>query len=65
MVWQFCLLLPPQVLYKSLTTKEIGESIFQRSYYDHIIRGEQDYRDIWQYMDNNPTRWQEDEFYTP
>ena len=51
--------------FKSYTTHRYGKVLWQRSYYDHIIRGEQDYRDIWQYMDNNPTRWQEDEFYTP
>ena len=42
---------------KTLTTKEIGEPIFQRSFNDHIIRGEQDYREIWQYIDNNPKAW--------
>ena len=38
---------------KTLTTKEIGQSIFQRSYNDHIIRGEQDYLEIWNYIENN------------
>ena len=42
---------------KTLTTKEIGESIFQRSYYDHVIRNRQDYEEIWRYIDNNPRRW--------
>ena len=42
---------------KILTTKEIGESIFQRSYYDHVIRNEQDYREIWHYIENNPRKW--------
>ena len=37
--------------------------VWQRSYYDHIIRGEQDYQDVWTYMDTNPVRWVEDEFY--
>ena len=27
---------------KTLTTKEIGTSIFQRSYYDHVIRNQAD-----------------------
>ena len=51
--------------FKTLITKELGYSIFQRSYYDHIIRGEQDYGDVWQYIDQNPVRWPEDTFYTP
>lgn len=42
---------------KILTTKEIGKSIFQRSYNDHIIRGEQDYLEIWQYIENNPLKY--------
>ncbi len=44
---------------KILTTKEIGKSIFQRSFYDHIIRNQNDYNEIWEYIDNNPTKWLE------
>ena len=42
---------------KVLTTKEIGESIFQRSYYDHVIRNQRDYNEIWEYIENNPRKW--------
>ena len=42
---------------KILATKEIGHSIFQRSYYDHVIRNQQDYDEIWQYIENNPLKW--------
>ena len=42
---------------KVLTTKEIGESIFQRSYYDHIIRNQGDYNEVWEYIENNPIKW--------
>ena len=42
---------------KILTTKEIGESIFQRSYYDHVIRNQKDYNEIWEYIENNPKKW--------
>ena len=42
---------------KTLATKEIGKSIFQRSYYDHVIRNVQDYRDTWEYIENNPMKW--------
>lgn len=38
--------------------------IWQRSYYDHVIRNESDYLTIWQYIDTNPTKWDSDEFYT-
>ena len=42
---------------KILTTKEIGTAIFQRSYYDHVIRNQKDYDEIWQYIENNPLKW--------
>ena len=42
---------------KILTAKEIGEPIFQRSYYDHVIRNQQDYNEIWEYIENNPRKW--------
>ena len=37
--------------------------IWQRSYYDHIIRNERDYLEIWQYIDENPLKWELDCFY--
>ena len=42
---------------KTLTTKEIGRAIFQRSYYDHVIRNQADYDEIWTYIENNPKSW--------
>ena len=42
---------------KTLTTKEIGEPIWQRSYYDHIIRNQADYNEVWEYIENNPLKW--------
>ena len=48
---------------KTLVSKEIGYSIWQRSYHDHIIRGEEDYREIWKYIDTNVLRWRLDRFY--
>ena len=48
---------------KRFCHRDIGRKIFQRSYHDHVIRDEKDYLKIWQYIDNNPVRWQEDCFY--
>ncbi|MBR4910216.1 MAG: transposase [Clostridia bacterium] len=31
--------------------------IWQRSYYDHIIRDKNDYNEIWEYIENNPKKW--------
>ena len=36
--------------------------IFQRSFYDHIIRDRDDYLKIWNYIDQNPHKWQEDKY---
>ncbi len=49
--------------FKTMVTKEIGYSIWQRSYHDHIIRGEKDYHKIWEYIDTNPLKWELDCFY--
>lgn len=38
--------------------------IWQRNYYDHIIRNEQDFLNIWNYIDTNPQRWQEDQLHS-
>ena len=38
--------------------------IWQRSYYDHIIRNEADYIEKSDYIINNPAKWVEDEYFT-
>ena len=43
--------------------KTSNEKIWERSYHDHIIRGEKDYQKIWEYIDTNTIRWKEDCFY--
>lgn len=43
--------------FKILVSKEIGFSVFQRSYFDHVIRNETDYKEICQYIENNPAGW--------
>ncbi len=48
---------------KGVVTKKIGKPIWQKLYHDHVIRGEADYLKIWEYIENNPTKWKEDCFY--
>ena len=48
---------------KSYTTGKYGAELWQRSYHDHIIRGEEDYQKIWNYIDENPLKWELDCFY--
>ena len=55
--------------YKSLTTRECNKirktgQIFQRSFFDRVIRNEKDYLEALEYIENNPIRWQTDELYT-
>ena len=50
--------------WKTLISKELGISIWQRSYYDHIIRDEQDYIDKARYIEENPAKWCVDRYYS-
>jgi len=49
---------------KGVVTRQLGFSIWQRSFHDHIIRDEAEYQRVWQYIDENPQRWNEDCYYT-
>ena len=49
--------------FKTLVTKDIGKSIWQSKFYDHIIRDEYDYMVHLQYIDENPAKWIEDKYY--
>ena len=42
---------------KRFCNKEYGTNIWQSRYYDHVIRNQQDYNEIWEYIDNNPRKW--------
>jgi len=53
--------------FKAATAKRInnirktpGASVWQRSYYEHIIRDEDDLRRVRQYVLDNPRRWAQD-----
>ena len=48
---------------KGFATRKIGCNVFQKSFHDHIIRNEAEYQLIWQYIDTNPIRWEQDCFY--
>jgi len=58
-------------LFKSECTKQIRiatglptMTIWQRNYYEHIIRNEKDYLRIKKYIRENPMIWEKDEDYT-
>ena len=48
---------------KSQTTKHIGYSVFQHSFHDRIIRNMDEYEKIWNYIEDNPRKWNEDKYY--
>jgi putative transposase len=57
--------------YKSVTTRRInqirktpGTAVWQRNYYEHIIRTERAMKAIQKYIVNNPARWHLDKFNT-
>lgn len=50
--------------FKRFCNKDYGENIWQRSFNDHIIRGENDYLKIWEYINSNTLKWKQDCFYT-
>jgi len=49
--------------WKTLVSKELGMSIWQRSYYDHVIRNQEDYVVKAQYIADNPAKWAEDDYF--
>ncbi len=54
--------------YKSAVTKQlnalhVGRPVWQRNYYEHIIRDELSYVRIACYIMDNPSKWQDDTFY--
>ena len=48
---------------KEYVTKQIGRPIWQKSFHDRIIRNQTEYEKIWKYIDENPTRWQDDKYH--
>ena len=51
-------------LMKGAVSKQAGFPVWQKGFYDHVIRNENDYREIWNYIEGNPARWTEDRLYT-
>lgn len=43
--------------FKGSVTKQIGKPVWQKSYYDHIIRSQADYNEKWTYIENNPKKY--------
>ncbi len=55
--------------YKSLTTREcrkngLADSLFQTSFFEHVIRNQVEYDEIEKYIHENPAKWYFDELYS-
>ena len=42
---------------KRWVSKQIGRPIWQKSFYEYVIRNRQDYDEIWKYIENNPLKY--------
>ena len=40
-----------------------GTPVWQRNYYEHVIRGEDELNRVREYIDSNPTGWLEDRYH--
>lgn len=49
--------------YKMQVSKKIGYSIWQKSFYEHVIRNEKEYYIIKEYIQNNIINWQKDKYF--
>ena len=50
-------------LMKGTVSKQAGFAVWQKGFYDHVIRNENDYQDIWNYIEGNPSKWTEDKLF--
>ena len=44
---------------KRWVSKQCGRAIWQKSFYDRVIRSEKEYQTVWRYIDENPLKWLE------
>lgn len=42
---------------KRWVSRQVGRPIWQKSYFDHVIRGQRDYEEIWRYIEENPLKY--------
>ena len=42
---------------KRWVSRQVGRPIWQKSFYDHGIRNQWDYDEIWEYIENNPRQY--------
>ena len=50
---------------KRWASKQAGHTLWQKSFHEHVIRGERDFLEIWKYIDANPYKWENDCYFVP
>jgi len=48
---------------KTIGWKPFNKKLWQRNYWENIIRDDNSYQYIANYIKNNPTKWENDKFY--
>ncbi len=51
--------------YNKMVDESFKNTLWQKSYYEHIIRNEEELQNIREYILNNPAKWQEDKYFIP
>ncbi len=49
--------------YKRLTAREIGYQIWQESFFDEIIKDDTHFQNVWEYIENNTCKWEDDKYF--
>ena len=49
--------------FKRAVSMDLGYSPWQKSFHDHIIKSDEEYANIWNYVENNANKWKDDCFY--
>ena len=49
--------------FKGAVTKTLGAPVWQKGFYDRVIRDLSDFRKIGEYIEHNPAKWRSDEHY--
>lgn len=50
-------------LMKGAVSKQAGFTVWQKGFYDHVVRNEKDYLEVWNYIEGNPSKWAEDKLF--
>ncbi len=49
--------------YNKMVDESLRNTLWQKSYYDHIIRNEKELNEIREYIRNNPLKWELDKYF--